>query len=170
MLKLTAEFDSKRLNDLLKLCAGYEREIFTIFQSTYDDLYPRFIADLRFTPRRRSYPQDYPGGRLEWTSGRQQRWYWKNIGKPHTRTGAMMKALEQYLLRQPQKLEIEVRYNSASTKFVLGDIHGQDQKLMQNFHKITGWQPAAPKLDMQAQAYYDTFLRRYEAWIAFHNR
>ena len=161
--------DNENLDKLFKLFDKYTEQVFDLADETFKELQPKHLQAFQRQPRVRSYPGDYPGGQLPFDTERQRRWYWANIGKPYKRTGRMANSLQQTINRTPQRLDIVARYGASSTKYVLGNIHGEEvQAFQQRFHKATGWQLAAPLLKQQAQTYVDQFTRRYEAFIAFY--
>lgn len=171
MIKIKGIAKNEGLDELFKLFDNYTDEVFTLAETTFKELQPVHLQAFRKQPRVRSYPGDYPGGQLPFDTLKQQRWYWANIGKPYKRSGRMANSLQQTVERDGNKLSITARYGSPSTKYVLGNIHGEDvQRFQQRFHKATGWQEAAPLLTQQAQTYLDRFTRRYEAFIAYYGK
>lgn len=146
----------------------YSTKVLDLAETTFTDVRLQVLPEFRQEPKVRKYPADYPGGQLPFDTLRQQRWYWANIGKPYTRTGRMAKGLEQKIKRIKNAVSVEASYPSPSTKYVLGNILGEQVRpYQQRFHLATGWQPSAPKLERHANIYNDTFLRRYAAFITF---
>jgi hypothetical protein len=166
ILKATAK--NKGLETRLKFYNGFSANVLDLAETTFKDVRSEVLPDFQQQPKVRKFPADYPGGQLPFDTLRQQRWYWANIGKPYTRTGRMAKGLEQKIKRIKNAVSVEASYPNASTKYILGNILGEQVRpYQQRFHAATGWQPAAPKLERHAQTYNDTFLRRYQAFIAF---
>ncbi len=169
MIKVTAIADNQNLDALFKLFDNYTTEVLDLAQETFEDLRPAHLEEFQKQPRVRRWPQDYPNGELPFDTDKQRRWYWANIGKPYSRTGQMAKGLRQDINRDANSIQVVAVYPDKSTKFVLGNILGEKvERFQQRFHKVTGWEEAAPKLERHAQAYVDAFARRYEAFIAFY--
>lgn len=169
MIKATAIADNTGINELLELFDNFTDEVLDLAQETFEDLRPELLAEFQAQPPVRRWPQDYPNGELPFDSPAQRRWYWAVIGKPHVRTGSMSAGLRQDVVRDATSVKVKAAYPDASTKFVLGNIFGEKvERFQQRFHKATGWEEAAPKLERHAQTYVDTFTRRYESFIAFY--
>lgn len=169
MIKVTAIADNSGIDALFKLFDNFTEEVLDLGQETFEDLRPALLKEFQKQPPVRRWPQDYPNGELPFDSPAQQRWYWANIGQPHVRTGNMTTGLRQDVLRDATSVRVDASYPTSETKFVLGNIFGEKvERFQQRFHKATGWEEAAPKLERHAQAYVDTFARRYEAFIAFY--
>lgn len=169
MIKLSLLTQQDGAATLETILDGYIADVFDLAEQVYHDLLPDHLNEWRRQPNVRSYPADYPGNQLPFDTAKQQRWYWANIGKPHTRSGRMVEGLEQTVERDTNSLEISASYPSAATKYVLDDIWGI-KRYQQRFHKATGWQPSAPKLEQHARNYHAGIVRAYEDLIAEYNR
>ena len=170
-MKISAEADNSKLDDLMEFLDKWPRASLQLAEDTFRELQPTHLADFQSQPPVRKWPGDYPGNRLPFDTENQRRWYWANIGKPYTRKGKMAKNLKEDVIRTEGKVSVKASYPSASTKYVLGNILGEKiESFQQRFHKATGWQLAAPKLERHAQNYIDTFTRRYESFIAFYGQ
>jgi aldehyde:ferredoxin oxidoreductase len=168
MMTPKATSDNKGVDQLTRFLKVHNQSALDLAEETFQELRPRNLDEFRRSPRVRSYPADYPGGQLPFDTLKQQRWYWANIGKPYTRTGRMTKSLEQTIDRSGKAVTITASYPTASTKYVLGNILGETvQPYQQRFHAATGWELAAPKLERHAEHYYETYVRRYAAFVAF---
>lgn len=171
VIKASGSADNKNLQPLLDMLDNWTVEVLDLAEETFRDLQPDLLADFQKQPPVRRWPQDYPGNVLPFDSEKQRRWYWANVGQPYTRSGGMAQNLKQDIERKLKSIAVIASYPGASTKYVIGNIHGESvESFQQRFHKATGWEEAAPKLTRHAQLYSDTFLKRYESFIAFFNR
>lgn len=170
MLRIHAESaNTDKVEALFKLFNTYTNDVLDLAEESFKDIRPRLLVEFRAQPPARRWPQDYPGNLLPFDTEKQRRWYWATIGRPWTRTGQMTQNLNQTIERERKRVSVTARYGSAATKFVIGNIQGEEVKrYQQRFHKVTGWEEAGPKLMRHAQTYSDTFTRRYESFIAFY--
>lgn len=167
-MKPIAKADNENLEALYKFFGSFSKDVLDLAESTFKEKQPEFLAEFQQSPPVRRWPADYPGHLLPFDTEKQRRWYWANVGAPHTRTGRMAQNLKQDIEREGNVVRVVAKYPSASTKYVIGNIMGEAvESYQQRFHKATGWQEAAPKLERHAQSYYDTFVRRYEAFVVF---
>lgn len=113
----------------------------------YDALQDDFAA-LSDEPRVRQWPGDYP---LEWTSERQKHAVMRKLrlqGRfPYRRDHTLATAWRWTPRIATGAIEVDVENPQDEASFVYGR-GDEDNPLqdMQPFHRITGWEPATPKL------------------------
>lgn len=165
---MKAETDNQGIEALFKFFGSFGSDVLDLAEETFKDQQPANLAEFQQQPPIRHWPSDYPNHQLPFDTEKQRRWYWANIGHPYTRSGRMAQNLKEDIVRKDNSVQVVASYPSASTKYVLGNILGEQVKpYQQRFHAATGWQLAAPKLEKHGNSYYDTFIRRYEAYVVF---
>lgn len=163
-----AEADNQGLDALYKFLNTHGQAVLDLAEDTFTELRSSHLDEFRQQPRVRRWTSDYPGNQLPFDTEKQRRWWHATHKEPYTRSGRMAANLNQEIRRDGDTISVIASYPSASTKYVLGNILGEQvARFQQRFHAATGWQPAAPKLERHAKSYYDTFVRRYEAYLVF---
>lgn len=158
MIRLKLDVNAALVNDLEYFYDSFESIAREEFDGIWRGIEPVMLDELRTTPRRRVYPQDYPGGRLEWTSEKQRRWYWANVGRPYVRTGNLAKGWRSSTQFAGGRITVIVENPAPAAAFVYGSLAQTNPlRFQQRFHVITGWQAAKPTVDYWLDAAYEDY-------------
>lgn len=132
------------IDDLIGFYESYAEEVNQEFDIVHGQIAPIMLDELSHTPRRRVWPGDYPEGRLEWTSEKQRRWYWANIGMPYRRRSpGIGKQWRINAIKTAGFIRVTVENPSPAAKWVYGSLGDtMPGRFQQRFHVITGWQRA----------------------------
>lgn len=106
------------------------------------------IKELKKTPRKRHYPNDYP---IEFKSDRQRRFVMSKLGgKPYRRKGSITRGWKYKFYSKDNLIRLKLENVNRSSLFVRGRFGiGKSSssirrytKSIQPFHLKTGWKPA----------------------------
>lgn len=178
MIRQTFTTDTTIDSDIEWLNAQ-EEMLFDIGFEIKEEIEPSLLSELDYTPPKRNYPADYPGGQLPFETEKQRRWYWANIGKPYVRTGQHAKSYELFFVEQGNGFQLIVQSNNPAAKYIVGSLaqnRTEALRFQQKFHQVTGWQAATDtvtywfdvaaelleeKLDERIRAQVNTKRRAY---------
>lgn len=171
MMRHKLDVNVKLVDDLNGYYDSFESIAREEFDGVWRQVEPILMDELATTPKRRVYPKDYPNGRLEWTSERQRRWYWANVGRPYQRTGQLARGWRSTVQYAGGRVTIIVENPSRAAPFVYGSLAQTNAlRFQQRFHAITGWQPAKPTvdywLDVAYREYEDALIARLDALVS----
>lgn len=159
MIRLKWDVNARLVDELRGYYDSFESVAREEFRGIWRQIEPVLLDELGDEPRQRVYPNDYPGGRLEWTSEKQRRWYWANVGHPYTRTGHLARNWRTSTQFNGGRVTIIVENPAPAAPFVYGSLaQANALRFQQRFHAITGWQPAKPTVDY----WLDVAYREYE--------
>lgn len=124
---------------------------------------PDLLYELRYTPGKPKYP-------IQWTSAKQRRAFFatNGFGKgiPYRRTGKLAKSYRLKLLRNANEIKLSIENTAAYSPFVVGRLRPRGVDPQQRFHKITGWQPAAPTIDFWVTAFQEDLADELELTLS----
>lgn len=110
--------------------------------------YP-ILQELSYTPPPAKHP-------IAWTSERQRKYVMMLLRSmnnlPYHRTGRMNRGYRIEVLSAPGGIAIRLTNVVPYTMFVVGRLRPRGSDPMQQFHKNTGWQPAAPTIEYWGEA------------------
>lgn len=112
------------------------------------------MRDLRYTPRHRVYPKDYP---IKFVSDKQRRFVMAKLaGKPYKRTGKLQRGWH-YSIKPDKHGRIMLRIwnESPIAKYVVGEVGlgtsmrsaKRYRQSIQAYHRQGGWRPAQDRVD-----------------------
>jgi len=147
-MRLNFEANTDPLDGVYVMLERFDELVAEAGEETARELTPELLAELDYTPPKRSYPSQYP---IEWTSEKQRRAYWASggfgAGIPHKRSGGLTAAWEVVTERTSTGFRLVVRNLADGARFVVGSL-AKDivaaSRFQQRFHTITGWKLASP--------------------------
>lgn len=118
------------------------------FNVAADIIQPQALAQLRVVPRKRSYPTNYPDGRLPFDTEKQRRYFWAVIAEfdangnyvGYTRTGAIPNAWGVRRNVAGLTAQFIIENTNPKSKYVYGSLSlNAPGRFQQHFHNATGW-------------------------------
>jgi len=168
MIRFTFATNTDSLDDMMDYLSRVDRDVYKIGREVIRETSPDLLDKLEDTPPRRSYPSDYPGGKLEWTSDNQRKAHWASdgfgAGIPFERSGKLADNWQVEGSARSGGFNITVQNTNPASKFVYGSLaqnETQAARFQQNFHKITGWPLASPIVQMWVEEARDLFIEKF---------
>lgn len=152
--------DSKKFKDLKDFIQAFPDLVNETAVDVVDAKREKWLAKLRYTPPKRTYPGDYP---LEWTSERQRKAYFASDGFghgiPYQRTGRYANSFRLYPLVREYRIQIRVENTWENSAYVGGRFSrdNRGKKKQQRFHQLTGWPDNADTSDQITTEYISDF-------------
>lgn len=158
MIRQKLAVNAKLVSELNGYYDSFESIAREEFDAVWRGIEPLLRDELETQPRRRIWPGDYPGRRLEWTSEKQRRWYWANVGHPYQRTGRLAKSWRTSASYAGGRVTIIVENPAKSAQYVYGSLAKTNPgRFQQRFHAITGWEPMYKTVNYWLDAAYEDY-------------
>lgn len=160
MIRQKLTTNTRLIDDLRGYYDSFESIAREEFNGVWRQVEPVLLDELGYEPPVRRWPGDYPGRRLPFTTEKQRRWYWANIGQPYTRTHRLSQSWRTSTQFSGGRVTIIVENPAKAAAFVYGSLAQVNSlRFQQRFHAVTGWPAAKPTVDY----WLDVAYREYEA-------
>lgn len=125
---------------------------------------PLVLDELRFTPRKRVYPDEYP-----WTSDTQRKAYFATngfgAGIPYKRSGGLSRAWKVEGRTDNGVFTLTLSNSAPGARFVVGSLaqsRAEAARFQQRFHALTGWPLAYDTAQFFVEAAEEEFERQVD--------
>lgn len=173
MIRFTVKANTQPLKDMQQFLGNARAETVDIGRAVLREVREELLDELSDEPPRRKYPQDYPAGKLEWTSERQRKAFWASdgfgSGIPTVRDHAMSKGWRVTGGATSKGFEMVVENVVEESKFVYGTLAARvstAKRPQQRFHAITGWPLATTPVRYWMGIYQDMFAEQFRRRLA----
>lgn len=168
MIRYKVKTNTTPLLNAQRTLDNIHAEIAAIGYQVIEETRPALMAELQYTPPKRSYPDEYPIEFKPLPSLQRPAFFASDGfdgGIPTQRTGALIAAFEIYGEETTQGFNAIVANTKPWSKFVIGSLAkriSDAARFQQKFHAITGWKLATVPVQAWHKKIRGLITRRFQ--------